>query len=349
MNRMKLILSFFMIYFLGPQYSWGHYDFEFSGKESDWIEFEVSSKEIKSLQFNFEVIGGKKTFIRDLVAPNGKVIIKSNYATPSSQRIPPWIYSTIGNKVRPTYVVDGLFSIIVNDSINGMDNKTGMWKLRLVDGNGQSNKKVFIHKNTLTREEATLQKGMKIKLHHQGLIDPLALELAIEDLEKIYRDYGLSIDIVIKDNWQDPLEETNDLEKKIQEFTKGRRNEVQIYLFSRGKVSDQKDFQGLASCLPGFISQKIDKHCALAIGFTPRVEINFNKLKKVVGHELAHYLGLFHLEDDYYPFGRRDDGLEDTHSGNESSNFMHKTSEYFEVIEFTSQQITKMLSHPELF
>ena len=70
---------------------------------------------------------------------------------------------------------------------------------------------------------------------------------------------------------------------------------------------------------------------------------------KVISHEIAHFLGLFHISDDYSPLGMADDRIEDTSLANSTTNVMHKTSEVYDLIEFTPGQLKALYDNPILY
>lgn len=120
-----------------------------------------------------------------------------------------------------------------------------------------------------------------------------------------------------------------------------------IYLVDH-QGEHNKDFQGFAGCLPGFIPKYLDKHCGFIIRVNMAQELNLAKMSKVIAHEMGHFFGLFHLQDDYYPFGKLNDPIADTDISTEETNIMHKTSDVFETLEFTEGQFQVMRRHPLL-
>lgn len=89
--------------------------------------------------------------------------------------------------------------------------------------------------------------------------------------------------------------------------------------------------------------------CPIAISYKDFSSTDENRFVKVLAHEIAHFLGLFHISDDYSPLGITDDRIEDTSLAESTTNVMHKTSEVFDIIQFTPGQLKALKSNPMLY
>lgn len=314
---------------------------------SEEITFEVE-KDLSSFQIAVEVFEGEGVFVESLVSPDGIEIIRSNWGSPSQYRVPPRLYTTLRSKLRPTFVIDDIFSLIIkHDEIS----LAGSWKMRFASSNKKGFELVYdMRKLSISSKLKVPRLIMNLHLNlNNSKLDKSEVEKAISSIEELYQRHGIDLSIQTDWQWEDTLSQVNDLEVKLAELSLGKKEGVHLYLFPQFNPSFDKDFQGLAGCLPGFVAQNVQKNCALVVSYQNKRELNLRKMIKVISHELAHYLGLFHLEDDFYPYGRVTDLIEDTTSDVEENNIMHKTSDVFDDLQFTRGQVEKMLSHPILY
>jgi hypothetical protein len=332
-------------------------EISFAGEVSPWQEFnlkETQQSGPSAFQLNIESSDPENSelYISDLIDPNGKVIIKNNLNSPMRYRVPPKLYSTLRNSIRPTYVTPGLFSITVDFD---RAQSSGTWKFKIAKKSKDSEMKVFWH---LTTKSSSLLEVPRLKL--DVLISSSfktmstnkdQFQTSLNKVKELYQSYGINLYFSPSLKWEDPLANNSDLEAKMKSISKVKRTRPTLYLVNRINATVEKDFQGLAGCLPGFQVKFVNSHCALLVSITEKEHGQFDgdKLTKVIAHEIAHLLGLFHLEDDFYPFGKLLDPFEDTSPEEDFINVMHKTSEFFGLIEFSQSQVRKMRSLPLLY
>lgn len=311
---------------------------------SPWISIEIGEK-TQSFLVALESNENASLYVADLIDPNGKVYIASNIGSPSSARIPPFLYSSIRSLNRATHVSKGFGSALVPN--NDLENELapGTWKMRL--GSVTPAKEIYYWIDESTGQDSD-------EVVFEVLLDKESLALSLSDLDGIltkvrnlYSRYEIKVDfnLTLKNfNLTGPFT----LDAFTEEAQRGHRARPIINLVRENNPLGKKDFQGLAGCLPFFVSRYVDKHCAIGIAFHDGWNLDQDRLAKVIAHEMAHFFGLFHLSDEYYPFGRAFDPISDTDEGVELTNVMHKTSEFYELIEFTAGQVKVMKRHPML-
>ncbi|PIP96340.1 MAG: hypothetical protein COW00_16300 [Bdellovibrio sp. CG12_big_fil_rev_8_21_14_0_65_39_13] len=320
----------------------------FSGRLSDWKEVSLS-KDVASFILNIEYQGSEKVIIADLIDPQGKSWIKSNIGAPSESRVPIEVDSAFRSLIRSNYSSAGLGAVLVSNSTRENHIETGLWKYRL-GTTSKSNEMKIVDVHVLSKASHSNEKVLS--MNFDLFYDPIftkrhQLASILEDVKAVYRKglINVSFNLIEKTFSQKAI--TESLDTVVDQLQMGRRANPSISLIAHHGES-VKDFQGFAGCLPGFIPQKIDKHCALAIRYHDKEQVDLKKFSKVVAHEMGHFFGLFHLEDDYYPFGKLRDPIDDTDMSNEELNVMHKTSDRFGDIEFTPGQFEVMRRHPLL-
>lgn len=311
---------------------------------SPWISIEIGEN-TQSFLVALESEDDTSLYVADLIDPDGKPFIVSNVGAPSSARIPPYLYSSISSANRTTHVTKGLGSALIpnNDLMNKVT--PGTWKMRVGSVGMAKNIYYWIDESKgQNSEEVTFE----------VLLDKESLALTTSDLDNVlanvralYARYEIKVDfdLSLKDF---ALTGPFTLDAFTEEAQRGRQGRPIINLVRANNPLGKKDFQGLAGCLPFFISRYVDRHCAIGIAFHDGWNLNQERLAKVIAHEVAHFFGLFHLSDDYYPFGNVFDPISDTDSSIELTNVMHKTSEFYDLIEFTAGQVKVMKRHPML-
>jgi len=347
-RKFLLLLSLLMSSIYGDSLS-------FKEKVSPWQSFSIS-QDLSAFQLIVESDSSesKDLFFSDLIDPVGRVIIQGNVGSPMSYRVPSKLYSTMKNRVRPTYIRDGLFSVVIDKS-EKRDSvvEKGVWKFRLGKKAVSTVARSFWHLSKV-RLESVVPAQLKVNVYKSKTFQKTSQKELLESLKKVqklYDSYGIGLNFVIKEKWSEPAVETSDLEEKLKKISVSHKDNPSLYLINRLNSTVEKDFQGLAGCLPGFRAKFIKAHCALLVSITDQALGSFeiDKLTKVISHEIAHMLGLFHLEDDFYPFGKLFDPFQDTSRENDFINVMHKTSDFFGILEFSQSQVRKMLSHPMLY
>jgi hypothetical protein len=288
--------------------------------------------------------------ITDLISPTGKVYIKSNVGTLSATRFPPYLYTEMISKNRTTIVTDGLASTLVPNRGVAEPLEAGVWKLRFanIDRNIKKNAKLFFKVLEKTTEnQKTVNFDFITSLEIKNLTVS-QLEHVKKSIEDFYSKYNISINLNLKQRHLPKLK-NNELDKEANRYQNNNSINPVIYLLTRSNIGRKKDFQGIDGCLPGFIPQFINKHCSMLISLDDKENINLDKMIKVISHEIAHFFGVFHLSDDFSVFGILQDPLEDTIPDEDKTNVMHKTSDVFDHIRLTPQQVNVIKRHPLLF
>lgn len=341
---MKLI-AFFCI-FITPLL-WAN-EVSFKGRLSDWQQFEVSAG-ASSFIMSLEYETNDKVIIADLIDPQGKAWIRSNIGQPTESRIPPEVDTAFKSLIRSNYSTVGLGSVLVSNSTRENLVEAGTWKYRLgtiLKSESLKTIDVQLLSKVANAKEQVL--SLAFDLFYDPAFTKLnELELILDDVKSVYRKGMIDVHFHLIEKTFAQNDISDSLDDVVYRLQIGRRQNPSISLIAHHGEST-KDFQGFAGCLPGFIPQKIDKHCELAIRYLDHEKLDLKKFSKVVAHEMGHFFGLFHLEDDYYPFGKLRDPIEDTDISNEELNVMHKTSDRFGDIEFTPGQLEIMRRHPLL-
>jgi|GEM_PF-3769421 len=312
-------------------------------KLSPWQQFNIEGND-RSFLLSFEIQKGDKVFLADLISPLGEKLVVNNVGRNSS-RVPPFLYTTMRSNLRPELVLPNIFAV---SSAKLHSLTPGVWKYRLAQNSQHAIVNIDIQKALLLQSPSMM---LDIYIEDYFSKRPKlreSIEQSIVQMSELYQTIGINLDISVIDSWKDPMLATNDLMKKVQNYSQINRSHQSIFITPRINASIQKDFQGLAACLPFAISSRLSCPLVVAIGDHSK-EISKNRLGKVLSHELAHGLGLFHLTDDFYPFTMLNDGLEDTSLNDDINNVMHKTSQVEALPEFSPMQIEWMLRQPILY
>ena len=323
-------------------------EFTWKGKDSDFITFNVPNN-VKSMLISVEYNGDNEDdiIIKKLVSSSDTTIIKSNINTPSESRIPPKVYSVFNSKVRVTYVTKGKFSAFISSKSSRIE--SGEWRLQFSNKKNTQNSKVNINIKYITDSDIE-DLSISIDVHtdiYNSTLTPNSINKVLTDVKSFYKESGVTINFNLNESWRSPYTNITELEKKIEHLQNGKKDHLQLYLVKR-KSSVKRDFQGVAGCLPFVIIESTNQHCSLLVAYQNQSDISLDKMTKVISHELAHTLGLYHLSDDFFPFGKVFDQMSDTNEDIDHSNVMHKTSEYFGHISFSTQQIELIRTNPIL-
>lgn len=322
---------------------------QFTTRSSEELKLQVQ-KGTTSFLVSLEFESKEALMVQSLVDPNGREYIKSNIGSSAEYRIPAPVHSSFRSLIRMTYVSKKMVSIFVSN--NGLEDHIaeGIWKLKIA----KQKKKPGLAKVYLNLKEVNQSNLKRPQLDltinydtRESSISEKAFQDSVKALVNFYSQYGIALNVETT-KWIDPIPKEKDLEIKLSKLQDGKRQNLQMYLFKRNS-SVKKDFQGVAGCLPFVILKVIKKHCALIVAYENQEEVNHKKMIKVMAHEIAHSLGLFHLVDDFYPFGALQDPIEDTFDAIDTENVMHKTSDFFGYMEFTKGQIEVMKRNPYLY
>lgn len=310
---------------------------------SPWQEFTIDESH-RSFLLSFEIQRGDKVFLADLISPLGEKLVVNNIGR-SYSRVPSFLYSTMRSELRPEQVIPNIFAV---SSARLQTLTPGVWKFRLAQNSRDA--LVSIH---IKRTRFLQAPSLKLKVYVEDYFSNKlglrkGIEQAIDQMRELYQTLGIRLDIEVIDFWKDPMLATNDLLIKVKKYSQTKRSHQSIFITPRVDASIKKDFQGLAACLPFAISTNFSCPLVVAIGDHTE-EISKRRLAKVLSHELAHGLGLFHLTDDYYPYTLLTDRLEDTSLSDDINNVMHKTSKVEKLPEFSSLQIEWMLRQAILY
>lgn len=337
MAKVLLILTLFSMTCLAEQV-------QFDSRVSPWVTFDVSSS-AKSFLIGLETSSETSLYVADLVDPNGKVYVQSNYGTASAARIPPFLYSTLRAFNRITQVTKGLGSVLVPNRDTEEVIATGTWRMR-IGAMGEIKKAHFSVEESLGLRPQRL--AFKVQLDEAALFpDEAVMQEILQSVIDLYKRYEIDLELNLSLRSFD-LQVPYLLDEYVEASQVGSSNTPVINLVRAANPYGKKDFQGLAGCLPFFLPRYVDKHCAIGIAFEDDWHMDTRRFGKVIAHEIAHFLGIFHLSDDYYPFGQVFDPISDTDESVEFSNVMHKTSDYYDYLEFTPGQIKVMKRHPML-
>lgn len=339
---------FILLILIISNWSYGSF-IEISEKKSDWISFEISQN-AESFLISLEHSQLNNVMVADLIDPQGQVLIKSNIGTALESRIPPEIHSAFSSAIRTSYSSQGLAGILVSnrsDELIDQVMRPGVWKMRLAYPSLKTSEKIMVN--------YAISEKLKFSVRNLVAEFDVVYDFKIFSKEKMDEILGSVADIYQKgqiklnfhgiDRSFKSSEKSQSLDELINNLQNKKTKRPVIYLIDH-QGEHNKDFQGFAGCLPGFIPQFSDKHCALIIRVNMAQNLNMAKMSKVIAHELGHFFGLFHLQDDYYPFGKLNDPIADTDIMSEETNIMHKTSDVFEVLEFTQGQFQVMRRHP---
>lgn len=309
-----------------------------NGTLSPWLEIEIGN-ETQSFVIGLESENPQYLYVADLIDPNGKVYIKSNHLEPSAQRLPPHLYASLNSPNRITMTTKGLGSALIP---NGPESKIvpGVWKMRLAAQAPVQTISYTVFEALQSQTLKTLQLPLFIPAT-MPLIDVQGLVLALEEL---FAQHTMAIELQIhrsKPHTTLPLQ----LDEWVMQLQNSSSTQARLHLLENDQLAYQKSIQGFAGCLPVFNTQITQRHCALAVVINPLNPPSFEQKLKVLTHEIGHFLGLYHLVDDYYPFGRLRSTLVD-HQGQTQLNIMHETSEFFGDLIFSDKQVEVMKRHP---
>jgi len=320
----------------------------FKGRLSEWQKFQVNAGS-SSFILGLEYESSDKIILADLVDPQGKAWIRSNIGQPSESRIPPEVDTAFKSLIRSNYSTVGLGSVLISNSSREKTIEAGTWKYRLgTISKSESLKTIDVQLLSKVANAKEQVLSLEFDLFYDPAFTKLnELEIILDDVKSVYRKGMIEVQFHLIEKTFTQNDISNSLDDVVYRLQMGRRQNPSISLIPHHGESG-KDFQGFAGCLPGFIPQNSDKHCELAIRYLDHQKLDLKKFSKVVAHEMGHFFGLFHLEDDYYPFGKLRDPIEDTDMNNEELNVMHKTSDRFGDIEFTPGQFDIMRRHPLL-
>lgn len=341
---------FLLIFLFTSNWSYGS-SVELFQKISPWISFEISAA-TESFLIALEHTQQKNVIFADLIDPDGRVLIKSNIGTPSEARIPPDIHSSFTSLIRTSYSSHGLAGVLVSnraDELTGPVIKAGTWKMRLAYPSFKTAEKIMVNYDITEKgaiSVSDLHAQFDVVYDHKIFSDK-KMEEILGAVTDIYQKGKIKLQFNNINRSFNTSEKSQSLDELINHLQNTKSKLPVIYLVDH-QGEHNKDFQGFAGCLPGFIPQHLDKHCGLIIRVNMNQELNLAKMSKVIAHELGHFFGLFHLQDDYYPFGKLNDPIADTDITTEETNIMHKTSDVFEVLEFTEGQFQVMRRHPLL-
>jgi hypothetical protein len=308
------------------------------GTLSPWLEI-IIDDETTSFLIGLESESAQYLYVADLIDPEGEVYIKSNHHTPSASRIPPFLYTSLNSRNRITLTSQGLGSALIPNTPYA-NIRTGKWRMRVAAKEAVQT----VHYTIIQKSRARTSKRVDLPIiipEGMSLIDAQAL---VSEVEKIYGQHGLALKLHIESSLvssQLPMQ----LDEWVTQLQTGSSTRPVLHLLENEDLPFQKTIQGYAGCLPVFQTQVTAQHCALAVVINPHNPTSFEQLVKVLAHELGHFFGLYHLEDDYYPYGRLRSTLVD-HNDQTNLNIMHETSEYFGDLIFTAKQVEVMKRHP---
>lgn len=330
------------------------------GKNGPQISFPLTER-ASNFQISVEA-ETEEVFIDSLIDPSGDYVI-GPVNLKNRMGLSGRLMTTLNSKIRPTYVHGKMFTVSPRFMI---PLKKGNYQFRLV--NPKANSSTIsaatisfreIRRKNLRDENFHLNLEIIIDKQNGAEFETRVKKELIPLLKDLYSSYAIILHPILKS--QDSLNQTLDsgtpipvgLDKALAQLSHGGSNNLKLYLIALPETysenNQERVLQGLSLCLPASFSFK-NNNCALGVSFNRilRDQIPNKRIVKVMAHEIAHALGLYHLEDDFYPFGTLTDRIEDTDPSEAHNNIMHKTSDDSGDLLFTQMQVEVIKQSPLL-
>jgi len=347
---MKNILSILLVTFLCSSVSAFEEGVIANGEISLPYKFSIEEG-VESFLLQVESHSGDDLYIAEVIDPIGNHYVRSNFEStrPISYKVPGFIYSTLLSENRIYTAGGGMGSVLIPNRDNSLPIIPGEWQFRVAFNKKSTSKsKKFNYK--INEKKTNISKTMTFIYHlpkKDDYIDDNVISRVLNETKIEYSQMGIYLEFK-KGEQSAELGENEGIDSYLGKAQKIKTLNHHIY-FLKNKSKISKKFQGLAGCIPGFITLGVDRNCGIIVSAKASEEINEKRMKKVVIHEIAHFLGLFHLSDDYYPYGKVFDTIEDTTGLDDKDNIMSKTSESYDFVNFTEGQKKVILRNPLLF
>lgn len=274
-------------------------------------------------------------FVSELTDPNGKKWITPGHSH-IFQRVPEKLYPLIASPHRHYQTEEKMQSIMFPNDDSAQKPTPGAWTLYLkkekVDGSHKALVTVVENKNLFTN---TLH--FKV-LQDESFIHESILQEALDQTRMNYLVHNISI--AFNSNNKDKV-------SSLYNLLSSENRAPSLHLSSR-QMDQRKYMQGLSHCLPGFVPKQKNKSCSIDVITSLEKKITVQRLANVITHEIAHFLGLYHYSDDYFPYGKLYDPISDTFIEDSMGNFMFKRNNDSTHLRFTPGQVDVMKRHPLL-
>lgn len=323
---------------------------------SEWHSIFVPEN-TRSFLMELHGVGNTTYQITDLIAPDGTYFVRSHlrenpFQTPLTGREHPYMHN-MRSLNRSLSVIDNYSALLVPNFYTEDALPTGQWRYRVFAMKHTPDDKVQLKMifTSTKRDQRVLRLRVLIEANSFWDLNPQYLQETLTEAERVYNRHNISFEIQTEKftplqlpHGEAPAAITQviqdlDLKNSSQDGT------ILFLMLSRMTTSN-KPINGLA-CLAGLYS-KSGCFTSMFADALLAPTVTSVQAGKIFAHELGHYLGLFHTQDQDYPIiGDIFDPLEDTSTEILGTNIMDPGI-HNEHPEFSPQQIHVLKLHPAL-
>ncbi len=285
--------------------------------------------------------GQQKLFISELIAPNGRRLIQSDFRLASQIGLPANLLTEVSSPIRSTAASPYQIAVII-DQENAEGPIEGFWSVRFASSS------TFLPVR-LKVTESIQRKSKPLKFHiffdsnRSRLSHSEVLNLT-KSVSDFYKRYQLNISFEVQ-NLRLPPKDDMDSQTWLNTSSGLPQQPRSIFLFDSKTIEDSTAY---SNCLPGFESEGGISRCPITASFIYSFASSRKKYSKILAHEIGHYLGLFHPCDDL-GFSKVCDSLQDTTDQPSSLNLMNTGSETDAHYNLSEEQVQKIKGNPLLY
>jgi hypothetical protein len=291
---------------------------------SAWTEFQIPAD---TASFQINIFGSPETFVQvtDLVAPDGSYFVRSDVNGRLNQYSQPVLKNVISPN-RSEAVLKGMSSLLVPNNPALGHPAAGTWKFRTLSHYQPLLKQVSFEIVTKAKTEISKNKvdsRVWISPDSYWTKNPGQVEKVIEAAKQSLAEADLDLRALAVQFLPTKTKEPMELPADMAAIAAVRNSNDAINVYMMPSMEYQnKPINGLA-CIGGPVDILTSHPCFVSMYASQKGdEITLQNQGKILAHEIGHYLGLFHTQDDYYRIGKVYDPLDDTPQEVTGSNMM---------------------------
>lgn len=284
---------------------------------SEWRTVELPAG-LASFQIIVQGSADSLVQVTDLIAPDGTRFVRST--TGDSDVLNAWSEPVLTNVISPERsegVMNGTGSLIVPNSPSLPALQAGTWRFRSHSRREPARKSVsfsFIGKLKTEAPRKTIPLHVWVAPGSYWTADDHRVEKLIEQARKVYARYDLHLELKAIDLLDHAIANPLHLPDDVTAIAMVKNDLQAINAYLLPKMEFQtKPINGLA-CLGGPVGFARPHACFVSMYAAEKAdEVTLEQQGKILVHEIGHYLGLFHTQDQgYYHLGTIYDPLDDT-------------------------------------